>query len=182
MNNDIEHKFYSNEGQLISVRPMTAEDAPLLVNLFEHMGPNSRYLRFNLALTDPDPELVWEEARRMADVDADKDGAWLAFTDLPGQRDAPIAAVRYARLDPVTAEAALAVRDDMQNKGIGSGLLLFLVDRAQDAGILRFVATIQRANQALLHILNESPLKVSYESEGSIITIVAEITDPTPIS
>jgi acetyltransferase len=182
MNDDLEHTFFSNEDHLIVVRPLQQADAHHLVDLFEHMGPDSRYLRFNLSLVDPDPEYVRDEARRMAVVDPDIDGAWLAFTDLPGQKNAPIGGVRYVRLDQETAEAALVVRDDMQNKGIGSGLLAFLADRARDAGIRRLVATIQRANRALLHILNNSTLQVTFESEGSYTTIVAELVEPAAIS
>jgi acetyltransferase len=182
MDDITEHVFYSNEDHLIVLRPLQPTDAHLLVDLFEHMGPDSRYLRFNLALIDPDPKTIWEEARRMAIVDPDKDGAWLAFTDLPGQKNAPIGGVRYVRQDQETAEAALVVRDDMQGKGIGKGLLAFLADRAREAGIKRLVATIQRANRALLHILNNSPLQVTFKSEGSYTTIVAELVEPAAIS
>lgn len=182
MNGDPEHMFFSNEDHLIVVRPLQQTDVHHLVDLFEHMGPDSRYLRFNLSLVDPDPELIWEEARRMAIVDPDKDGAWLAFTDLPDQKNAPIGGVRYVRQDQETAEAALVVRDDMQNKGVGSGLLSFLANRAREAGIRRLVATIQRANRALLHILSNSPLQVTFESEGSYTTIVAELVEPAAIS
>ena len=161
---------------------MQAEDASLLVDLFEHMGSDSRYLRFNLSLTDPDPQLVWEEAVRMAQVDPDRDGAWLAFADLPDRENAPIAGVRYVRISEETAEAALVVRDDMQNKGIGTQLLAFLAERAWEAGIRRLTATIQRANRSLLHILRNSPLEVTFTSEGSYTSIVAELVEPAAVS
>jgi acetyltransferase len=182
MKTAVVHTFYSKENQLVKVRPMQPEDAHHLVDLFEHMGPDSRYLRFNLALTNPDPEMVWEEAKRMAQVDPERDGAWLAFIDLPDQSDAPVAGARYIRLDQETAEAALVVRDDMQNKGIGSELLVYLVGRAREAGIRRMVATVQRANRSLLHILQNSPLTVTFESEGSYTTIVAELVEPAAVS
>jgi GNAT superfamily N-acetyltransferase len=118
----------------------------------------------------------------MARVDPEKDGAWLAFTDLPSQPNAPIAGARYIRTDLETAEAALAVRDDMQNKGIGSGLLAYLVDRARENGISCLVATVQRANRSLLHILTNSPLKVTFDSEGSYTTIKAELVEPDTVS
>ena len=178
MSGATKYEFRTDENHLIKVRPLQPEDARLLVDLFEHMGPDSRYLRFNLALADPDPALVWEEAVRMAQVDPERDGAWLAFTDMPGQEHAPIGGVRYMRLDDETAEAAIVVRDDMQNKGVGTALLAFLAERAREAGIRRLVATVQRANRSLLHILRKSLLKVSFESEGSYTTIIADLTEP----
>jgi GNAT superfamily N-acetyltransferase len=178
MKDTVEHTFYSEDDHLIKIRALHPEDAHHLVDLFEHMGPDSRYLRFNLPLVDPDPALVWEEAKRLAKVDPGRDGAWLAFTDLPDQKNAPVAVVRFARLNQETAEGALVVRDDMQNQGIGTALLAFLTERAKEAGIVRLVATIQRANRGLLHILRNSPMKVTFDSEGSYTSIVAELVEP----
>lgn len=99
MKDDIVHTFHSKDGHLVSLRPLKPSDAHHLVDLFEHMGADSRFLRFNQSLTDPEPERVWAEAERMARVNPGKDGAWLAFMDLPGQENAPVAGARYIRLD-----------------------------------------------------------------------------------
>ena len=170
------HTIRSKDGDLIGIRPMVPDDAYHLVDLFDHMGPESRFLRFNLALTNPDRDLVWTEARRLARVDPERDGAWLAFADLADQPSAPVGGVRYVRLDEETAEAAIAVRDDMQNKGIGSELLKWLVEQAQEAGIKRLVATVQRNNRRLFHLLLRSELHLEYQSEGSYTTITAYLT------
>jgi RimJ/RimL family protein N-acetyltransferase len=178
MKNGYVHTFTSKNGHLLKLRPLQASDAHHLVDLFSHMGPNSRYLRFNLALTDPDPELVWSEARRLAQIDPEKDGAWLAFCEMPDQPDSPVAGVRYMRVDPQVAEASVAVRDDMQNQGIGSELLKFLVERAQEAGIRRLVASAQRGNRALWRLLAKSSLRLEYESDGGYTTITALLVEP----
>jgi len=169
------HSIRLQDGQLLRVRPLKPDDAGHLVNLFEHMGPESRFLRFNLSLTDPDPDLVWAEARRMAQIDPDKDGAWLVFADLPGQPEAPVAGARYIRLDDLTAEASVAVRDDMQSKGIGTALLQFLAEQAQMAGIHKLVAYIQRGNRALWRLLRKADLQIDLESDGSHTTITAHL-------
>jgi acetyltransferase len=181
MSGEVVHSFYSKDKQRLDIRPLRPEDAPYLVNLFEHMGAESRFLRFNVALTNPDPELVWTEARRLARIDPDKDGAWLVFTDLPDQPDAPVAAARYVRIDPETAEASLAVRDDMQRKGIGTELLRFLAEQARRAGIRRLTATIQRVNRPLFYILQKADLAMEVKSEGSYTTIVVELTAPEKV-
>ncbi len=175
MDGEIVHTFYSADGLLLEVRPLMPADAAHLVDLFEHMGPESRFLRFNLALPNPDPELVWSEARRMAQVDPDKDGAWLVFADLPDQKNAPVAGARYVRLDDETAEASLAVRDDMQRKGIGGQLLRFLVRQARESGIRRLVATIQRSNRPLWQLLQSSGMEFEMRSEGSYSHISVDL-------
>ena len=75
MNSSYIHTFETKTGLLINLRPLQADDAHHLVDLFNHMGPTSRYLRFNMALTNPDPDLVWAEARRLAQIDPNRDGA-----------------------------------------------------------------------------------------------------------
>jgi len=169
------HTFHSKTGQLLKVRPLRPEDAHHLVDLFNHMGPTSRYLRFNLALTNPDPDLVWSEATRLAHIDPERDGAWLAFCELPGQPEAPVAGVRFMRLEEKVAEASLAVRDDMQNQGVGTELLRFLVRQAREAGIEKLVATVQRGNRALWELLAHADILIELESEGGYTNMTADL-------
>jgi RimJ/RimL family protein N-acetyltransferase len=178
MKNRYVHTFLTKKGQLLKLRPLQAGDAHHLVDLFNHMGPTSRYLRFNLALTNPDPDLVWSEARRLAQIDPEKDGAWLAFCEMGDQPDAPVAGMRYMRVDPQVAEASLAVRDDMQNQGIGAELLKFLVERAWAAGIRELVASAQRGNRPLWRLLDKVPLRMEYESDGGYTTMRAYLVEP----
>ncbi|HSG17680.1 MAG TPA: GNAT family N-acetyltransferase [Anaerolineae bacterium] len=178
MDNEGLHTFQAKDGLVLWFRPLTVEDAHHLVDLFEHMGPESRFLRFNLALPNPDPELIWSEARRLSRLDPERDGAWLVFADLPDQDDAPVGGVRYVRLDDETAEASLAVRDDMQRKGIGGEMLRFLVEQARAAGVQRLVATVQRGNRPLWHLLQSSGLEIEMASEGSYTNIAVELTQP----
>ena len=178
MDDEFIYTFRSREGLPLKIRPMTPDDARHLVDLFEHMGPESRFLRFNLALPNPDPDLVWAEAQRMAQVDPEKDGAWLVFADLPDQTNAPVAGGRFVRLDEDTAEASLAVRDDKQGQGIGGELLLFMIDQARERGVRRLVATIQRANRPLWHLLQSSGLEIEIESQGSYSNISVDLVQP----
>ncbi|MDX1616255.1 MAG: GNAT family N-acetyltransferase [Candidatus Promineifilaceae bacterium] len=177
MNEYVVHRFETKEGLPLWVRPLRPQDAPQLVHLFEHMGPESRYLRFNVPLNNPDPQLVWQEAHRLAQVNAG-DGAWLVFADLPEKGPVPVAGARFVRLasDPATAEASLAVRDDMQNRGIGTGLLRFLLEQARAAGIQRLQATVQRTNRPLWHLLRRAGLPLESQASGGTSTISVDLT------
>jgi len=175
MDDEFIYSFRSRNGLLLKIRPLVPDDAGHLVDLFKHMGPESRFLRFNLALSNPDPELIRVEAQRMSEVDPEKDGAWLVFGDLPDQENAPVAGGRYVRLDDDTAEASLAVRDDMQRQGIGSHLLQFMVRQARDRGVKRLIATVQRGNRPLWHMLQGSGLKYDVESLGGYSNIAVDL-------
>lgn len=172
------HAFRTKDGDLIRLRPLQPEDAHHLVDLFDHMGSESRFLRFNLALTDPERELVWSEARRLTQIDPELDGAWLAFAQISDDQEVPVGGARYMRIDDRSAEASLAVRDDMQNKGIGTELLSYLVSHARQAGIKKLVATVQRNNRPIFHLLSKTDLQLEFESEGSYTTITAYLNGP----
>lgn len=178
MDDQVVHTFRSKDGLLLKIRPLTPADAGHLVNLFEHMGPESRFLRFNLALPNPDPELIWSEAQRMAQIDPDKDGAWLVFADLPDQENAPVAGARYMHVEGGAAEASLAVRDDMQRQGIGGELLKFMIEQARARGVKRLMATVQRGNRPLWHLLQSSGLEYKMESHGSYANIAMDLVQP----
>jgi GNAT superfamily N-acetyltransferase len=174
------HTFNSKGGRRIELRRLRKEHAHYLVDLFHHMGPESRFLRFNVPLNNPDPDLVWAEAQRMADVEPDRGRAWLAFTDLPGQPQAPVGGLRFIRTSETAAEASLAVRDDLQNQGIGTGLLRFLLEQALEAGLMRLTATISRANRPLFHLIRSSGLDVELEPEGSMTTVTVHLRRELP--
>ena len=172
------HTFRTKDGDLLRLRPLRPEDAHYLVDLFDHMSPESRFLRFNLALTNPDRQMVWSEARRFAQIDPERDGAWLAFAQLSDDEEVPVGGARYLRIDEHSAEASLAVRDDMQNKGIGSELLRYLIGQARRAGVKKLVATVQRINRPIFHLLLKTNLRLEMESEGGYTTITAFLNGP----
>jgi RimJ/RimL family protein N-acetyltransferase len=176
---EIVHTFQTADGNSVRLCPLRPDDAKHLVDLFKHMGPESRFLRFNLSLTNPDPRLIWSEAQRMAQV-APGDGAWLAFADLPEQANAPVGGVRFIRTADDTAEASLVVRDDMQRKGIGTEMLRFLLCQARAAGIRKLTATAQRGNLPLWRILQKAPLAISRQSQGAHTVIEADLTTEEP--
>jgi RimJ/RimL family protein N-acetyltransferase len=178
---DSSYSWHNEAGQLFRMRPMTPEDAHHLLNLFQHLGLESRFLRFNLPLADPDPQLVWAEAQRLAQIDPRRDGAWLVFTDLPGEPEAPIGGVRYIRLSDEVAEVSMTVRDDFQGTGIGTEMVRFIIRRARAAGIRRAVATVQRGNRALWRLIQKSGLPFEVDSEGSLATLTFDLTEPAPM-
>ena len=165
---DATYSFQTRTGMTVWVRPLVAADAAHLVELFDHLGADSRYQRFQLAATEPKEELIWREARRIADVDLEKGVGWLAFAADPENEDEliPIGGMRYMTVEPGLAEASLTVRDDMQRQGIGSQLMLFMLDYARRHGVERMAAVVQRNNLGMWRLLNHSPVPITRQSEG----------------
>src|SRR5207244_3352056 len=58
--------------------------------------------------------------------------------------------------DPRAAEAAFAVADDYQGRGIGTRMLEQLAEAASGAGIEEFVAEVMADNAAMLGVLSDA--------------------------
>lgn len=93
--------------------------------------------------------------------------AWAAFgIDSPGGPGLGVA--RYIRdpNHPTTAEAAVTVLDEYQHRGLGSLLLLMLVDEASRHGIRSFVNYVMWENEELLDELRAAGGRVEPDEPG----------------
>lgn len=179
INRDCEFKFESNDGLSIEFYRLLPEDAGDLVDLFDHLSTNSRYMRFNQYLASVDPELVRREAEHIALVDPARGVGVLAFADLPDQPHAPVAAARYVLTDdPQQAEVSVSVRDDMQHQGIGAQMLLYLSAEARKAGVRSLIGTFQTSNRRIWALLAESPYQSTTVIDGFQTTVTIDLQTP----
>lgn len=165
MENLVIDTFETKNGMLVRIRPLLPQDAPYLVNIFEHMGADSRYRRFNQPLNQVSPERVWAEAENIARTSPQI--GFIAFADLPDEADVPVGAVRCACVGDGVAETAVSVRDDMQSQGIGTRLLTLLAHEAKKRGIRKLVATVQNSNKPILRVLKRIPYAYARHAVGS---------------
>lgn len=171
------HQYNTDNGLQIRVRPMMESDGPLLVDLFQHLGSDSRYQRFNLPLEDPDEAWVQHQADLMAALPPFKGRAWLAFASLPDEGEAIVGGVRYVSLTPDSAEMALSVRDDLQGLGIGTGLLVFAGRKAYAAGVRTLVGYVQSGNRALWASLDHLQAPVKRFPDGAVTRLEVDLRE-----
>jgi acetyltransferase len=173
------HRFISKDGLDVRVYRLHADDDDLLINLFEHMSPTSRYQRFNESLDHPDPEYVRRTARTLSEVDPKLGAAWIAVTDLPGEPDAPVAGARFVRTRvPGVAEMSVAVRDDLQRQGIGTELMVFVAYRAKAQGIHKLAASFHTSNRPIWALIADSPFPVTTEIHGAQTDLLLDLDTP----
>lgn len=170
-------QFETKNGRRITARPITAYDAPYLVDIFEHMSPESRYRRFQQALENPNPRQVWEEAEKIAQMDADAQGGLIAFWPRPLRPDVPVGAARYVRLNDHTAEIAVSVVDEMQGEGIGSWLLAQTILIARREGLQTLVGSAFNDNKAIWRLLEKQPYPLKKTVDGAISELELDISN-----
>ncbi len=133
------------DGSKVLVRPVTAADKPLFIAGFARLGKESRYSRFLTAKKRlSDGELAF-----FTELDHHGHEALGAVDPATGEG---LAVARYLR-DPARhgiAEAAVAVIDDWQGRGLGRILLERLAIRAHDEGIRYFNASLFVENRSML--------------------------------
>jgi len=170
--------FRSRENHLVEVRSINFGDAPLLVDIFDHMTSESRYRRYHQTLDHVSHDRVRQEAINIAQADPSTNWGLIAFTDLPDRQNVPIGAVRFVCTSPLEAEVAISIRDDFQNVGIGTHLTHMLADAARKKGLQRLIADIQNNNPAIWHVFNSLPYHVLRQPEGVNSNIVISLTSP----
>jgi RimJ/RimL family protein N-acetyltransferase len=129
------------DGSAVRLRLIAPEDKALLRREFERWSPESRYARF-LA---PKQQLSDEELHYLCDLDQENHFAIGALAESGDGHGEPtgLGIARFIRLptralEPVTAEAAIAVNDTCHRKGLGRLLLMRLCAAAAEREIERF--------------------------------------------
>ena len=156
------------DGTRVRLRPVQPDDKHLLVRGFERLSEDSRYRRF----FTPMSELRPAQLEYLTEVDHHDHEAVLAV-DEHGE---PVGVARYVRSasEPDAAEAAVAVVDDWQGRGVGRALLNRLATRARQEGVSRFTALVQADNQAALELIGGVPLS-ERSRDGSELQLVMKL-------
>jgi len=146
-----EMSVHLRDGTEVFLRPVKETDGPLLSELFKGLSPSSVRLRFLSLLHRLPEELVYQ----FTHVDY-KTSFWLAAL-INREPSGPIVGVaRYAYdSGAVLPELAVVVRDDWQEKGLGSILLSRIIAIGKENGFSRFEATIDSQNKAILHLFRK---------------------------
>lgn len=138
------------DGSPVLIRQIQPADAALMADGFARLSAESRRLRF-LAYKS---ELSPAELRYFTEVDHHDHEALAAVDETDGRGLGVARFIRRAD-HPDTAEVAVTVVDDWQNRGLGTELLLKLTDRARQEGIRQFSALVAADNETVLNLLQD---------------------------
>ncbi len=148
--------YLLDNGTQINFRPIHPTDEPAMKDLFYALSRESIYRRFMAHLK----RVSHKQVKNFVYVDHRTEVSIVGT--VPEAYGEEIIVVGGYYLDPKTnrAEVAFTVRDDWQNKGIGSFLLRYLITIARSNGIAGFTAEVLRENRPMQAVFNKSPCKV----------------------
>ncbi|MDH3397798.1 MAG: GNAT family N-acetyltransferase, partial [Acidimicrobiia bacterium] len=140
-----------SDGTPVRVRPIVPADKPRISEGLTELSAESRYLRF----LRPVDHLSSEELTYLTEIDYRTHFAWGAEL-ARGRQHRGIGLARYVCLadDPTIAEAAVAVLDAYQGRGLGGILLSLLAESALENGVRRFRSYVLSDNRKVLAALH----------------------------
>jgi ribosomal protein S18 acetylase RimI-like enzyme len=168
------------DGTPVRLRLLRPDDKDVLRAGFERLSPASRYARF-LA---PKSSLSDDELRYLCDVDHEAHLAIGAVRDDADPDALPLGLGigRFIRLaDPAnTAEAAIAVADEVQHQGLGRLLFLRLIAAAAERGVERFRCEVLGSNAGMAALLAQISPDRTIEVGGGVMSIEIALPNVTP--
>ncbi len=149
-------------GTEIFLRPIKITDEPLLKDFFYSLSDKSLYRRF----MSPRKDLPHKQLQEFVVIDYTTEMVILASIK-KGDKEVLVGLGQYAIAgDTHMAEVAFTVRDDFQNKGIGTELLSYLTYLGKRRGLLGFTAETLMENQPMLRVFGKIGFDVKKTAAG----------------
>ena len=165
---DLETFRTTQSGVEILLRPVQLGDEFHLIDFFNLLSDQSFHRRFNSESKD----MSHEQIKKFTVVDYSKKMFILA--SIKGDVKKKIVGLGQYWVDELnhTADIALLVGDNHQNKGIGTVLLRYLTTIAKTRGILTINAEVLMENDPMIHICEKAGIDKINRMERGLYEII----------
>jgi len=154
--NQYEKVTSTKTGINILIRPIRPEDAPLLVELFQTLSPQTIYYRFFSSLKSISHEMLV----RLTQLDYDRDMALVAIQETNGEEHMLGVARIMTNPGGESPEFAVLVGDPWQGKGVGARLMEHLLAIARERELESLTGIILGANRNMLAFARKFGFKI----------------------
>jgi acyl-CoA hydrolase/RimJ/RimL family protein N-acetyltransferase len=163
-NQEMKTTILLEDGTQVTFRPIHPTDEPRMRDLHYALSQETLYYRF---MTHK-PRFSHRQIQNFVYIDHRKDVAIVGT--VPEAHGEDVIAVGRYYLDDKSnrAEVAFVIRDDWQNRHIGTFLFQHLVTLAKRSGIAGFTAEVLRDNRRMQHIFNNSGYRVKSRREEDV--------------
>jgi acetyltransferase len=148
-------KWSMKDGREVTIRPIRAEDEPMMRKFHEALSDRTVYLRY-LSPMVLSERVTHERLARMTHNDYDREIALVVEGDDNGEK-AVFGVARLSKFRGENDEArfTMLVNDKFQGQGLGKVLLKRLLDVARAEKIKRVIAIISPENEAMQKLCRE---------------------------
>ena len=159
-----------DDGSQINFRSVKPTDEPSMRDLVYDLSQETIYYRF----MSQQSKFTHQQIQNFVYIDHRKDVAIVGT--VPEAHGEDIICVGRYYLDERTnrAEVAFVIRDEWQNRGIGSHVFKLLANIAKRNGITGFTAEVLRDNLRMRAIFNHSDFKVTHSIEGGVYSFIMD--------
>lgn len=147
------------------VRPIHPDDAQMLQDFTKRLSPESRYFRFVSSMAELPPQML----SRFTLIDYDREMALCAVIDQEVDADDGgkhtrqriIGVSRYiTNPDQNTCEFSLVVDDQFAGQGLGTRLMLSIMDVAREKGLQEIIGLVLTHNNGMLKLMRSLGFEV----------------------
>lgn len=162
------------DGTVAGIRPASRADLANMHAFYEDLSQESRYRRF-LSMAVPSDQTI----EALCDsADPTRRFTMIAERSIDGRLQI-VAAASYVAIAPDSAEAAFAVADRFQGRGLGTALLERLAVVAARSGFRTFQATTLSDNTRMLEVFRDSGFEIRSKSGAGCIDVQLSLTPST---
>jgi len=147
------------------VRPVHPDDADMLQAFVRSLSPESRYFRFVSSMQELPPNML----SRFTLIDYDREMALVALiteevSDDQGQTAMATRIIGVSRYitnpDRASCEFSLVVADEFKGRGLGSRLMLSIMDFAREKGLTEIEGLVLANNPNMLKLMKGLGFKI----------------------
>ena len=166
-------------GGLYTIRPIHPDDAQMLQALVRGLSAESRYFRFASTL----PELPLRMLARFTLIDYDREMALVAVvkervTAADGGETEAERIVGVSRFitnpDGISCEFSLVVADDFAGRGLGTRLMLSIIEAARAKGLTEIIGLVLTQNGPMLKLMTGLGFSVAANPEDPDFRLVTK--------
>jgi GNAT superfamily N-acetyltransferase len=152
-------------------------DEPLVKDFFHRFSKESLYRRFFSRW----PDLPHDFLQKFVIIDYTKKMVILAVNQEEGKEEI-IGIGQYWIEEAIhTADIALAVRDDYQNKGVGYQLFSYITFLAKKQGLLGFTGSVLMENDPMLRLCRKMGFHIEKTGSAGVYDLKMTFRADTPL-
>lgn len=141
-----------SNGNHYLIRPIQLDDRERIIELFNHLSPESRYLRFAHAISKLPDDFLDD----ILHLDYKKEMALLAIMSNQSGTEELIGIARYVTPPKKNiCEFSLSVSDSHTAHGVGTHLMLDLIQHAKENGIQEMLGYVLSKNLRMLNLVSD---------------------------